>query len=254
MTIDPNLSLEVHSRTLAAGEVHVWKLPLDLDMSTFANFACLLSSDERKRADRFHFELHRSRFIAGRGLLRLILGRYCDVQPAELRFDYAPSGKPALRWGEGTGSSGDALHFNLAHSEGIAVLAITRVGPVGVDVEQVREFPEISECVRRFFSAREAAEFSTLPCEQQSAALFTLWTRKEALLKAIGEGIGQSLDRVEVTFLPGVPARVLSLPAHLGAGSEWSLVDLMISPSCVGTLALPVGNASVSQFEFNPRN
>src|SRR5439155_19013213 len=114
MTIDPSLSLEVHSWTLAAGEVHVWTLPLYLDKGTFAKIAALLSPDERKRADRFHFELHRSRFIAGRGLLRLILGRYCDVQPAELRFDYRPGGKPALRWGKGASSSGDAMHFNLA--------------------------------------------------------------------------------------------------------------------------------------------
>ena len=103
-------------------------------------------------------------------------------------------------------------------------------------------------------AAREAAEFSTLPCEEQPAAFFTLWTRKEALLKAIGEGIAQSLDRFEVTFLPGVPARVLSLPAYSGAGCEWSLVDLMISPSYAGALALPVRHASVLQFQFNPRD
>src|SRR5215208_5130431 len=253
MTIDPGLDFQVPMRTVAARAAHVWKLPLDIDKSTFAKVAALLSPDEKTRADRFHFELHRRRFIAGRGLLRMILGSYCDVQPAELRFNYAPNGKPTLRWREGTCSSGDALHFNLAHSEAVAVLAITRVGPVGVDVEQVREFPEISEFVRRFFSAREAAEFSTLPCEGQSAAFFTLWTRKEALLKAIGEGIGQSLDRVEVTFLPGVPARVLSLPTYLDLGCRWSLVDLMMSPSYVGALALPVCNASVLQFEFNSR-
>jgi len=252
MTINPGLSFELPVRTVAGGEAHVWKLPLDIDKRTLAKVAGLLSLDERKRAGRFQFELHRDRFIAGRAMLRLILGRYCDVPPAELRFEYAPNGKPTLRRGEGICSSGDALHFNLEHSDGIGVLTIARVGPVGVDVEQVRGFPELSEFVRRFFSAREAAEFSALRCEGQSAAFFTLWTRKEALLKAIGEGIGQSLDRVEVTFLPGAPARVLSLPTNLAAGCEWSLVDLMILPSYVGALALPVRNASVSQFQFNP--
>src|SRR5436190_21847773 len=137
-TMDPGLGLEVPMRILAEGETHVWKLSLDIDKNTFANVAGLLSPDERKKADRFQFEVHRCRFIAGRGLLRLILGRYCDVQPAELRFDYAPNGKPGVRRGEGTCSTGDALHFNLAHSEGVGVLALTRVGPVGVDVEQVR--------------------------------------------------------------------------------------------------------------------
>jgi 4'-phosphopantetheinyl transferase len=214
MSVIPSLpsAFQLSSAEVAGGEVHVWKLPLDIDKSTFAKVAGLLAPDERRRADRFQFEVHRDRFIAVRGMLRLILGRYCDVQPAELRFDYAPNGKPTLRSGAGTCSSDDALHFNLAHSDGVGVLAITRVGPVGVDVEHVRDFPELSEFVRGFFSAREAAEFSALRCEGQLAAFFTLWTRKEALLKAIGEGIGQSLDRVEVTFLPGVPARVLSLP------------------------------------------
>jgi len=254
ITIDPGLGFELPMRRVVGGEAHVWKLPLDIDNGTFAKAADVLSPDERKRADRFQFEVHRRRFIAGRGMLRLILGHYCDVQPAELRFDYAPNGKPTLRRGEGTCCSGDALHFNLAHSDGVGVLAITRVGPVGVDVEQVRGFPELSEFVRHVASAREAAEFSTLGCEAQSAAFLTLWTRKEALLKAIGEGIGQSLDRVEVTFLPGVPARVVSLPTYLAAGCEWSLVDLMISPSHVGALALPVHAASGSQFQFNPRN
>jgi 4'-phosphopantetheinyl transferase len=254
MSVTPSLpsAFQLSSAEVAGGEVHVWKLPLDIDKSTSAKVAGLLSPDERTRAGRFQVEGHRERFIAGRGMLRLILGRYCDVQPAELRFDYAPNGKPALRWGAGTRSPG-ALHFNLAHSDGVGVLAITRVGPVGVDVEHVRDFPELSEFVRGFFSAREAAEFSALRCERQLAAFFTLWTRKEALLKAIGEGIGQSLDRVEVTFLPGVPARVLSLPTYLDLGCRWSLVDLMMSPSYVGALALPVCNASVLQFEFSSR-
>jgi 4'-phosphopantetheinyl transferase len=254
MTIHPSLDFELPIPTVADCEAHVWKLPLDIDNGMFARVIGLLSPDERNRADRFQFEIHRRRFIAGRGMLRLILGRYCDVQPAELRFDYGPNGKPTLRCGEGTCSSRAVVQFNLAHSGVVGVLAITRVGPVGVDVEQVRGFPELRELVCRFFSAREAAEFSTLRCEGQLAAFFNLWTRKEALLKAIGEGIGQSLDRVEVTFLPGVPPRVLSLPTNVGAGCEWSLVDLMISPSYVGALALPFRHASVSQFEFNSRD
>jgi 4'-phosphopantetheinyl transferase len=178
-------------------------------------------------------------------MLRMILGGYCDLHPADLRFDYSPNGRPTLKCGE-------ALHLNLAHSHAVGILAVTRVGPVGVDIEHVREFPELSELVGRFFSPREAAEFSTLAREEQTAAFFTLWTRKEALLKAIGEGIGESLDRVEVSFLPAAPPEVLSLPAHLSAGREWSLLNLAISPSYVGALALPVRNASVSQFHLGP--
>src|SRR5262245_54211594 len=96
-TMDPRLGLEAPIRMLAGSEAHVWKLPLDIDTNTFAYVADFLSPDEKKKADRFQFDIHRRRFIAGRGLLRLILGRCCDVQPAELRFDYAPNGKPRVR-------------------------------------------------------------------------------------------------------------------------------------------------------------
>jgi 4'-phosphopantetheinyl transferase len=244
------VSFEIPERELAAGEVHVWSLPLDISQSYLASVTELLSPDERKRADRFRFKAHRNQFVVGRGLLRVILGRYCDVPPERLRFNYGPKGKPELTPGEGARPTGGALHFNLAHSEGVGVLAVTRTAPVGVDVEQVRRLLEFRELVGQFFSVREAAEFSRLPWEQQPAAFFNLWTRKEALLKATGEGIAHSLNRVEVSFLPGEPARVLSLPAESWAGGEWSLVDLAISPSYAGALALPVRNVVVSQFQI----
>jgi 4'-phosphopantetheinyl transferase len=244
------LSFEIPERELAAGEVHVWSLPLDISQCSLASVAEFLSPDERKRADRFRFEGPRIRFLAGRALLRVILGRYCNLPPERLRFHYGPNGKPELTPVEGARRKCGALHFNLAHSEGVGVLAVTQTGPVGVDVEQVRRLLEFKELVGQFFSVREAAEFSSLPREQQPAAFFNLWTRKEALLKATGEGIARSLNRVEVSFLPGEPARVLSLPTEPWAGCEWSLVDLAISPAYAGALALPVRNVVVSQFQI----
>ena len=244
------VKLELPERELAAGEVHVWSLPLDISLSSLASVTEFLSPDERKRADRFRFQVHRNRFVVGRGLMRVILGRYCDVPPERLRFNYGPNGKPELTPGEGARHTGGALHFNLAHSEGVGILAVTRAGPVGVDVEQVRRLREFKELVSQFFSVREAAEFLRLEWEQQPAAFFNLWTRKEALLKATGEGIGRSLNRVEVSFLLGEPARMLSLPPEQWASCEWSLVDLAISPAYAAALALPVRNVLVSQFQF----
>jgi 4'-phosphopantetheinyl transferase len=244
-------SLEIPERELAAGEVHVWSLPLDISQSSLASVTEFLSPDERKRAARFRFEVHRNRFVVGRGLLRVILGRYCDLPPERLRFNYGPNGKPELTPGKGARHTGGALHFNLAHSEGVGVLAVTQTGPVGVDVEQVRRLREFKELVGQFFSVREKAEFLKLEWHQQPAAFFNLWTRKEALLKATGEGIAHSLNRVEVSFLPGEPARVLSLPAEQWTWCEWSLVDLSISPSYAGALALPVRKVIVSQFQLS---
>ncbi len=244
------VSLEIHERELAAGEAHVWSLPLDVSQSSVASVTEYLSPDERQRADRFRFEVHRNRFILGRGLLRVILGSYCDLPPEKLRFNYGPNGKPELAPVEGGRRAGGPPHFNLAHSEGVGVLAVTQTGPVGVDIEHVRRLVDFKELVSQFFSAREAAEFLELEKEQQPAAFFNLWTRKEALLKATGEGIAHSLNRVEVSFLPGEPARVRSLPAEQWAGGDWSLVELAISPAYAGALALPVRDVIVSQFQI----
>ncbi|HEV2393476.1 MAG TPA: 4'-phosphopantetheinyl transferase superfamily protein [Verrucomicrobiae bacterium] len=167
-----------------------------------------MSDDEIQRAGRFHFEQHRNRFIAGRGLLRAVLARYLCAAPKQIKFAYGTNGKPCLAKSTG----GDNLEFNLAHSEDVALLAVTRTFPVGIDVERIRPMPDAAELVARFFSPRESAIFRGLPSEEQSSAFFSLWTRKEALLKATGEGIGHLLNQVEVSFLPGEPVRIIRMP------------------------------------------
>jgi len=232
---------EASERELGPGEAHVWTLPLALEPHALAKLWNLLSSDEQLRASRFRFDLHRNRFIAGRGLLRIVLGAYCGNAPARLLFHYGPNGKPQL--------PAQRLHFNLAHSEDVGVLAISEAGPVGVDIEHVRTLPEFDELVSRFFCTHEAEQFSALPEEQQPDAFFNLWTRKEALLKATGEGIGESLNKVEVSFLPGDPARIIAVPPERWASQEWSFVELRVPLPCVATLAIP-GQAAVSQFQI----
>jgi 4'-phosphopantetheinyl transferase len=244
------MTIKIPERELAAGEVHVWRLSLDIGEIPLPKIGEWLSAEERQRADRFLREVHRSRFIVGRGMMRAVLGRYCDLPPERLQLQYGANGKPELAPIHGARRGGGALHFNLAHSGEVGMLAVTRCGPVGVDIEQVRNDLQFQQLVARFFSEREAAEFSKLSPEQQPAAFFNLWTRKEALLKAMGEGIGHSLNLVEVSFLPGEPARVRSLPAGLWASCEWSLRDLAISPACAGALAAPVRDIFVAEFEL----
>jgi 4'-phosphopantetheinyl transferase len=199
-----------------------------------AQAASLLAPGEAERAARFRFEGGRHRAIAGRGQLRAVLGRCLGADPAALEFSYGPHGKPALAgvW------SGSGWHFNLAHSADLALLAVTRSGPVGVDVERLRPLADAGQLVSRFFSPREDAAFRPLPEDRKAAAFFRLWTRKEAWLKATGEGIAHSLDRVEVSFLPGEPARFLSLPEGPAALSRWRLHDLDCAPGFVAALAV----------------
>lgn len=161
--------------------------------------------------------------------------------PAALRFDYSSNGKPALA-GEFVGAG---VHFNLAHSEDLALVAVTRIGMVGVDVERVRVTKDADELVSRFFSPRESELFRKVPTEEKPAAFFNLWTRKEALLKATGEGITRSLSLVEVSFLPGEAARLQAVAGDTAKTKEWTLRELSPAPEFAGAVAIQAENVSV---------
>ena len=202
-----------------------------------------LSADERVRAERFYFERDRKRFIVGRGLLRTILGRYLDIKPSRLQFCYQSHGKPVLaEFGAGK------LHFNLSHSQGLALYAVTREQEIGIDIEHVRHIPEADEIVKRFFSARENAVFKALPANQKPQAFFNCWTRKEAYLKAIGDGLACPLDRVEVSLTPGEPARLSSIADP--SLDHWTLQELTPACSYVGALAVQGQNWSLSCWQW----
>jgi 4'-phosphopantetheinyl transferase len=218
----------------AAAGTQVWAIPLDADPPRLAEFDATLAPIERERAARFHFLRDRNRFIAGRGGLRQILGRYLQVHPIKLHFNYGPHGKPSVAHPDGLNN----LQFNLAHSEGLALLAVTRSGKVGIDLERIRPLNDAEGLVTRFFCPREISAFQALPDTEKPAAFFNLWTRKEAWLKAIGEGIGHSLNLVEVSFLPGQPAHLLSLPEGPETAAQWNLRDLAPAPGFAAALAI----------------
>lgn len=179
-----------------------------------------LEEKELDRADRFHFEKDRRAFVISRGFLRNVVGRYLKTKPEGLRFSYGPYGKPALD-GEHKSSS---LRFNMSHSHGVALIAVAETRELGVDVEYIRtDFASI-DIARRFFSPREVAALNALPPEQQVAAFFRCWARKEAYIKAIGRGLSQPLDGFDVTLAPELPAALLR--ADEDDPSRWSLSDI----------------------------
>lgn len=225
--------------SLAPDEVHVWAASLSVPTAVLAALSITLSAEERERAARFKFDLHRNRFIVGRGILRELLGRYTGANPEELDFAYADHGKPQL-------TSGSDLQFNLAHSDDIGLFAFSRHGPLGVDVEQVRRINNVDDLVARFFSARENDLFQKLSDDQKPGAFFNLWTRKEALLKATGEGITGGLNRVEVTFLEDEAARLLAIDGNPVPARDWILSSLAPAPGFVGAVAVQSTHIKVS--------
>jgi 4'-phosphopantetheinyl transferase len=228
--------------------MHVWAASLQFTPAALQALSDTLCPAERRRAARFHLPEHRARFIAGRGLLRAVLSRCLGTEPGRIDFRYGKHGKPELesRFAE------SRLQFNLAHCENLALIAVAQGKRIGIDVERIRVLPDAGELVTRFFSPRENAAFHALPAAQQSEAFFNLWTRKEAWLKATGDGISRYLAQVEVTFLPGEPARLLSLPESLRPHSVWSLRDLRPAAGFVGALSVQGKSGQVECWRWEP--
>jgi 4'-phosphopantetheinyl transferase len=220
------------SLSLSEGEVHVWRAELEQPHETLESFDRILDTDERERASRFHFEKHRRRFVVARGILRTLLARYLNAQPEELRFSYTGYGKPAL----------DVEHrrvrFNASHSHELALFAFVLDHEIGVDVEHVNRDFASEEIARRYFSASEVETFNKLSKEEQPPAFFRCWTRKEAYIKAIGEGLSHPLDAFDVTFAPGEPARLLRVARDPESVARWSMADLDVGSAYAAAVAV----------------
>jgi 4'-phosphopantetheinyl transferase len=179
--------------------------------------ARLLAPDERRRADAYRLEPHRARFVVGRALLRILLGRYLQAAPEDLRFDYGEFDKPMLPGGPS---------FNLSHSGAVALYAFSGAGEVGIDVELYDERPASEGIAERFFSPAEVSALRSLPAQMRSHAFLACWTRKEAFVKARGDGLSLALDSFDVTLAPGVPAALLRTAWSSEEPRRWQLQDL----------------------------
>jgi 4'-phosphopantetheinyl transferase len=212
---------------LASGEVHSWCASLDVPAETSARHYATLTPDERTRSARFRFERDRQRFIVARGVLRDLLGRYLQTQPGQVRFVYNAFGKPDL-----SPEFADRLKFNLSHSGRLAVIAIATASDVGVDLEYIRAESDYAEIARRFFSAAEVDHLMALPSHLYAEAFFSCWTKKEAYLKACGEGLAIPLNSFSVPLTTDPPAHA---PVDLHG---WSLYTLRPAPGYAGALAI----------------
>jgi 4'-phosphopantetheinyl transferase len=216
---------------LAEDEVHLWLAKLDDRLADNVRHA--LSADEISRSDRFHFAKDRNHFTAARGFLRTLLSAYTGINSAELRFSYSEKGKPSL---EETQQHG--LNFNLAHSHQLAIYALSRGKAIGVDLEYVKEGMAGEKIAERFFSAREIEMLNSLPVELKNEAFFNCWTRKEAYIKARGEGLSMSLDDFDVSLLPGEPAALLGNQKEPTEVTRWTMRTIPVPAGYVAALVV----------------
>ncbi len=215
---------------LAEGEVQVWRFSLERTPTETAALESLLDSAERERAGRFRFAVDQARFIVGRGMMRALLAPQVGQRPGELRIGYEAAGKPMLL--------DHSLQFNLAHSGGLALLAITGRHKVGVDVEQMRATIEIDSIADRYFAPEEQTLLRSLPGENRLASFFQVWTRKEAYMKATGLGLYVPLEKFAVLPCPAGPALRLKLSETPAEAVRWALRDLEPGAGYTGALAV----------------
>jgi 4'-phosphopantetheinyl transferase len=201
---------------LSCAEVHVWHRSLAHD-DKHEELAGLLSTDERLRAARFVFERDAVRYVVGRATLRQILGAYLAVTPERIAFSYGPQGKPALAWPR------EPLAFNVSHSGDVALYAVSWDRRLGVDVELVRQVDDLNGLAAQVFAVAERTELASLAPDQRVRAFFDGWTRKEAFVKAVGEGLSHPLHTFVVSLDPATPARLVAVGDRAGATSGWSL-------------------------------
>jgi 4'-phosphopantetheinyl transferase len=195
-------------------EVHVWQASLDQLPPTISRLAELLSEDERARAERFHFARDRDHFIVGRGVLRIVLGRYLGISPEQIRFQYGDHGKPGL-------PENTPLRFNLAHSNDLILIAVTLRHEIGVDLEYLHLMPEADGIASRFFTKAENKVLHNLPESQKLEGFFVQWVCKEAYLKAIGDGLAKPLDAFEILSTLRRPQGLLKVIDDPNESKRW---------------------------------
>jgi 4'-phosphopantetheinyl transferase len=235
---------------LDSGAIHLWRISLEEDSSPFLVEARrrVLRPDEIARAERFYTQRLRDHFVLCRGALRTILGWYTGVPPDQIVLQQEHAGKPVMRAVPGGHDAGP--EFNLSHSGQLALVALTLGNPVGVDVERAREVADADRLAERFFAAREYERYRMLPPHERSVGFLTCWTRKEAFIKAIGEGLSRPLASFEVTVDPREPARLLRIDGHPGEEHRWSLYAFEPAAGYIAAVATRARPALPSFFRF----
>ena len=231
---------------LPRAEVHVWQVPMD-DTSDVRALRLLLSHEEQRRADSFHTDGLRDRFVVARGWLRRVVAWYTFESPSGIRFETGEFGKPRLT----SQSTGAAVEFNLSHSGDLALIAVARDAAVGIDIEEWDPAINHLELAEQFFSASECDALRVTNPAELTAGFFTIWTRKEAYLKATGHGITRRLRHFDVSLDLGGPTRLLLADRmDPNATEKWAMADLTTAPSYSAAIVVETPLRGVRRFDL----
>jgi len=234
---------------LRAGDAHVWLADLEVDEETHGRLRSALGQTEIERSSRFRFARDRDRFIVRRGVLREILGHYLGMPPERVRFRSTRFGKPILD----LEAQVRDLRFNLSHSHGLALVGITRDREIGVDIERIVPERADRQVAERFFAPGEIAALQDFAGRAWVECFFHCWTRKEAYVKALGEGLSLPLDRFEVSVVPSLPPDSPAVRGIAGERERWRLENIGVGREYVAAAVVERPVRSITRLEWRPR-
>jgi 4'-phosphopantetheinyl transferase len=226
--------------SLAADELHLWRASLDIAPDLLQRFEKTLSETEKERADRFLVPHARERFIAGRGILRELLGTYLGAEPGRIVFSYGQDGKPSL-----SPAHESKIRFSISHSKDMALYAMAKSSEVGIDIEEVKAGFRGMEIASHFFSEEEISALAALSSEAAGEAFFSCWTKKEAYVKALGQGLGIPLQSFTVKFAES--EQVLRDAGGVG----WSCYGLEPAPGFLGAVVVAGADWRLKYFDWS---
>jgi 4'-phosphopantetheinyl transferase len=227
LQIEPSLALP-------GDEVHLWRIDLSALRPDESRWQKVLSPDEAARAARYRFAVDRQRYSISRGVLRTILGSYLRSDPVRIIFSYSSREKPFLS----PPYSDSGITFNISHSGEVTLLALTHNRDIGVDVEQMARKSDLEAIARRFFSAHEQEQLFTLPAEQRPEAFFRCWTRKEAYIKATGDGLSLPLSQFDVSIAADDRDALVATRPDASEAARWSMREVPAGESYIGALCV----------------
>ena len=221
-------------------EVHVWRIDLSDIAEAMPKLSQLLSSDEQQKASRYHFEKDRNNFTIRRAVLRKVLSLYMDVTPAELHFIYNNFDKPALE-------ADTSIRFNASSSRGIGIVAIVLDTRIGIDIEFLDASFSKLEIAEKYFSTDEVRAIGDLQSELRTAAFFDCWTKKEAYVKAVGDGMSHPLPNLAISSeKPGS----FSIAATSEEEKGWTVKSFIPEENYIASVAYEGGLRTIRHFQL----
>lgn len=227
---------------LGRGEVHLWRISLADHEGRLTKFAGALIEEERLRAERFRFDLDRNLYVLSRGALRLLLAAYTGQRADQLEFRYGSQGKPSI--------DSEELQFNLSHSGGLCTAVFARDIRVGVDIEEKSRDASFLDLAERFFAPSERRALASMPEERIRDAFYAVWTRKEAYIKALGEGVTHGLDNFSVTVEPGEERPMVHSDRDPLAAETWSMISFEPKSGFAGAMAMEGHGHRITTLEY----